>query len=85
MELLNKSKNDIWHKNILSNKGLEVIFSAVEYAEMLKKENGSKNKTGANLLLSFLQSRSPFRHVIWFSTYTCDYVLLVHVPIMTCY
>lgn len=52
---------------------------------MLKKENGSKNKTGANLLLSFLQSLSPFRHVIWFSTYTCDYVLLVHVPIMTCY
>lgn len=52
---------------------------------MLKKENGSKNKTGANLLLSFLQSLSPFRHVIWFSTDTCDYVLLVHVPIMTCY
>lgn len=49
--------------NILSKKGLEVIFSAVQF-QMLKKENGSKNKTVANLLLSFLQSRSPFWHVI---------------------
>lgn len=32
--------------NILSKKGLEVIFSAVQF-QMLKKVNGSKNKTGA--------------------------------------